>query len=66
MSELSGPGTTNLPGANKIGTVGKPLVGTEVKLADDGELMMRGGNASPGTSNGPRTLPRLSSPTVGW
>ena len=48
MSELSGPGTTNLPGANKIGTVGKPLVGTEVKLADDGELMMRGGNVTAG------------------
>ena len=48
MSELSGPGTTNLPGANKIGTVGKPLVGTEVKLAEDGELMMRGGNVTAG------------------
>ena len=48
MSELSGPGTTNLPGANKIGTVGKPLAGTEVKLADDGELMMRGGNVTAG------------------
>ena len=48
MSELSGPGTTNLPGANKIGTVGKPIVGTEVKLADDGELMMRGGNVTAG------------------
>lgn len=48
MSELSGPGTTNLPGANKIGTVGKAIVGTEVKLADDGELMMRGGNVTAG------------------
>jgi len=48
MSELSGPGTTNLPGANKIGTVGKPIAGTEVKLADDGELMMRGGNVTAG------------------
>lgn len=48
MSELSGPGTTNLPGANKIGSVGKPLVGTEVRLAEDGELMMRGGNVTAG------------------
>jgi long-chain acyl-CoA synthetase len=48
MSELSGPGTTNLPGANKIGSVGKPLAGTEVKMADDGELMMRGGNVTAG------------------
>jgi long-chain acyl-CoA synthetase len=48
MSELSGPGTTNLPGANKIGTVGKPIAGTEVKLAEDGELLMRGGNVTAG------------------
>lgn len=48
MSELTGPGTTNLPGANKIGTVGKPAAGTEVALADDGELMFRGGNVAAG------------------
>jgi long-chain acyl-CoA synthetase len=48
MSELTGPGTSNLPGANKIGSVGKPIAGTEVKLADDGELMMAGGNVTAG------------------
>jgi long-chain acyl-CoA synthetase len=48
MSELTGPGTTNLPGANKIGTVGKAIAGGEVKLADDGELMMTGGNVTGG------------------
>jgi long-chain acyl-CoA synthetase len=48
MSELSGPGTTNLPGANKIGTVGRPIAGGEVKLAEDGELMMAGGNVTAG------------------
>jgi long-chain acyl-CoA synthetase len=48
MSELSGPGTSNLPGANKIGTVGRPIVGTDVKLGDDGELLYRGGNVTAG------------------
>lgn len=48
MSELSGPGTTNVPGANKIGTVGRAIVGSEVKLGDDGELMFAGGNVTSG------------------
>jgi long-chain acyl-CoA synthetase len=48
MSELTGPATMTLPGANKIGTVGKPFAGTEVKLAEDGELMVLGGNVTAG------------------
>lgn len=43
MSETTGPATTNLPGAFKIGSVGKPIPGVEVKTLDDGELLMRGG-----------------------
>lgn len=48
MSELTGPGTANLPGANKIGSVGRPIAGGEVKLAEDGELLMTGGNVTAG------------------
>ncbi len=43
MSETTGPATTNVPGASKIGSVGKALPGVEVETADDGELLMRGG-----------------------
>jgi len=43
MSETTGPATTNIPGAFKIGSVGKALPGVEVKIAEDGELSMRGG-----------------------
>jgi long-chain acyl-CoA synthetase len=43
MSETTGPATTNVPGAAKIGSVGKALPGVEVKVAEDGELLMRGG-----------------------
>jgi len=42
MSETTGAGTANRPGAVKIGTVGPAAPGIEVKLADDGEVMVRG------------------------
>lgn len=48
MSENTGPATATLPGAIKLGSVGKPLPGVEVKTAEDGELMMRGGIVSEG------------------
>lgn len=44
MTETSTGGTANLPGASKVGTVGKALPGVEVKLAEDGELLVRGPN----------------------
>ena len=43
MSETTGPATTNLPGANKTGSVGRALPGVEVVLGEDGEVLMRGG-----------------------
>ncbi|MCH7582125.1 MAG: long-chain fatty acid--CoA ligase [Acidobacteria bacterium] len=43
MSETTGPATTNVPNAFKIGSVGKAIPGVEVATADDGELLMRGG-----------------------
>ena len=43
MSESTGPATSNLPGDERIGSVGKPLPGVEVILGEDGEIFMRGG-----------------------
>jgi long-chain acyl-CoA synthetase len=48
LSEDSGPATINPPDRIKLGTVGLALPGVEVKLAEDGEILVRGGNVSPG------------------
>ncbi|KAF0968244.1 MULTISPECIES: AMP-dependent synthetase/ligase [Gordonia] len=42
MSETTGVSTMTTPDNLKIGTVGPPIRGMEVRLADDGELFVRG------------------------
>jgi long-subunit acyl-CoA synthetase (AMP-forming) len=42
MSETCGSGCINPPEKIKIGTVGPPSPGCEIKLADDGEVLIRG------------------------
>jgi long-subunit acyl-CoA synthetase (AMP-forming) len=42
MSETCGGGTVNPPGKIRIGTVGPAVPGVELKLAEDGEVMIRG------------------------
>ncbi len=42
QSENAGPASFNLPGQCKIGAVGRPLTGSEMKVADDGELLIKG------------------------
>lgn len=44
QSEGTGPTSTNLPGKCKIGTVGLPMPGVEVKIAEDGEVLVHGPN----------------------
>ncbi len=53
MSETCGFGTCNRPGAVKIGTVGPPAPGTELKIADDGEVLCRGEFLMLGYRNAP-------------
>ena len=40
MSETCGVGTCNRPGEVKIGTVGPASPGVELKIADDGEVLV--------------------------
>jgi long-chain acyl-CoA synthetase len=44
LTETTAPATMNRPDAFKIGTVGKPLPGCSIKIADDGEVLIKGGN----------------------
>lgn len=65
LSESCGAGTCNPPEAIKIGTVGPPAPGVEIRVADDGEVLMRGSVVMAGY----RGQPELTSETIdadGW
>jgi long-chain acyl-CoA synthetase len=42
MTETTGTATTNTPTEFRTGSVGKPVPGMDLKLADDGEILIRG------------------------
>lgn len=44
MSEATGPITLSVPYKYKTGKAGWPIHGTEIKIAEDGEVCCRGGN----------------------
>ena len=65
LTESSAATHCNLPFANRIGTVGPPFPGTEVRIAEDGEVLMRG----PWIMRGYRGLPEQTAEALdqeGW
>jgi long-subunit acyl-CoA synthetase (AMP-forming) len=65
MSETCATGTVNPPERMKLGTVGKPLPGHEIKLADDGEVLIRGATIMVGYRNQPEKTAETIDPE-GW
>ena len=48
LTETTAMLTCNYPGAFKFGTVGTPVLGTELRIAADGEIQVRGGSVMAG------------------
>jgi len=48
MTETTGAFTANTPAGFKLGTVGRPYAGMEVRIAGDGEILVRGPLTTPG------------------
>ena len=64
-TESAGVISTNIKADNSIGTVGKALPGTEIRIADDGEILVRGPNVFQGYWNKPeKTAETISAD--GW
>jgi len=43
LTETTAAFSVNTPGAVKVGTVGRPLAGNAVRIAEDGEILLSGG-----------------------
>jgi long-chain acyl-CoA synthetase len=64
LTETCVPVCVNNPRATRFGTVGPPVPGTQLKIADDGEILIKG----PGVMRGYHNLPEVTAEALndGW
>jgi len=64
QTECAGLATVNLPGACRFGSIGRPIEGVEIRISDQGEILIR----SPGVIQGYWNQPEKSAETIvdGW
>ena len=55
LTETAPCGSFNTPASFKFGTVGKPIPGNDIKIAEDGEILIKGDNVMKGYYNKPET-----------
>jgi long-chain acyl-CoA synthetase len=65
MTEAGGGVTLNTPSAYRFGSVGKPLEGVDVRLASDGEVLVRGPNVMRGYWRDPQATAEVLD-AEGW
>ncbi len=59
LTEASPVVATALPGDNRLGTVGKPLDGVEIRIGDADEILVRGSNIMKGYFNKPEETAKV-------
>jgi len=64
QTEGSGPTTVNSEEATRLGTLGRPMLGVALRIAEDGEILLKGGNVCLGYYRDPEGTSALLSD--GW
>jgi long-chain acyl-CoA synthetase len=65
QSEATGPTTVNTQRHTRLGSLGRPMPGVEVRIAEDGEILVRGENVCMGYFKEPASTAELIDPG-GW
>jgi long-chain acyl-CoA synthetase len=65
LTETSPIVSANLPGKNKVGTVGRPIKNVEIRIAEDGEILVKGPNVMQGYYQKPEETRKIFT-VDGW